>query len=118
MLTLPLTRFELLLKRVDSEMGPLPATAQCASQQGKYLARMFNRGDWGEHFRYNHLGQFAYLGQGQAVAQIGGYIGTGWQAWVAYKSVYWAKQVSHRNKVAIAGDWLRTLVFGRELSKV
>jgi len=116
---LDLQEFENLLKYVDNRLTPLPATAQVANQQGKYLAHCLNKKEESvKPFRYRHLGSFAYLGSGSAVADISGHVGSGIQAWIAYKLVYFAKQVSWKNKAAIASDWVRTALFGRDMSKV
>lgn len=110
--------FENLLIYVDNRLQPLPATAQVANQQGKYLAKQLNQKEFTSPFNYKHLGSFAYLGRGDATADIGGHIGSGYEAWLAYKAVYFSKQVSLRNKLAILSDWLRVSIFGRDMSKV
>jgi NADH:ubiquinone reductase (non-electrogenic) len=53
------------MRQVDSELLPLPATAQVAAQQGKYLGHTLNalpHGKSTEPFHYRHMGSFAYIG--------------------------------------------------------
>ncbi|KAL0874271.1 hypothetical protein Bca101_023976 [Brassica carinata] len=82
--------FNQALSEVDTQMKNLPATAQVASEQGKYLAKCFNkmekcgkkpegplrfRGE-GRHrfqpFRYRHFGSFAPPGGEQTAAELPG----------------------------------------------
>ena len=114
--------FEMFLKRADSELKSLPATAQVASQQGTYVAKVLNTKATGDNrpmpFTFNYLGSFANLGGGQAVAEIGStYRGGGFSAYVLYKAAYLQKQVSLRNKYSLLQDWMKTAVFGRDMSK-
>lgn len=53
-------------------MKMLPATAQVAAQEGKYLAKQFNAMAKNEPivpFKYHHLGSFAYIGGDDAGAK-------------------------------------------------
>ena len=76
--------FKQSLKQLDRKLKSLPATAQVASQQGVYLARLLNKTN-GEvvvgateeleqrkitPFKYRHLGSFAYVGDNRAVLQL------------------------------------------------
>ncbi len=142
--------------------GQLPATAQVASQQGEYLARLFslgvdmypgidtetkamippiydrtkekklaekissfaiNEGDIVAPFQFLNLGILAYTGGGSALAQLQltpaeqarvkgrGKIGFG-----LWRSVYLSKQVSWRNRCLVSLDWVKTRVFGRDIT--
>ena len=42
---------------------------------------------------------------------------TGRRAFALWRSVYLAKQVSLRNRVLVAGDWVRDRVFGRDITR-
>jgi len=125
---------------------PLPQTAQVAAQQGAYVARILNRGyvlsqdgppampsdDFSAlarsrgrveapPFRFLDLGRLAYLGEGTAVAEFG--VGTtvskarGRAAFLLWRSVYLVKQVSFRNRVLVLFDWIKSKVFGRDLTR-
>ncbi len=73
---LSLEEFETLTKKIDSKLKQLPATAQVANQQGKYLGAALNDLAHGkpveEGFKYKHLGSFAYVGSEKAVADFAG----------------------------------------------
>jgi len=100
---------------------PLPQTAQVAKQEGMYLARYFNKGMPDEHppFKFQSLGMMAYLGGNNAVmAQLPGVSNlTGFIAFMGWRWVYWGLQLSIRNRYMLSTDWLRTLVFGRDLTR-
>lgn len=95
--TLDLKELECLLKEIDDDTTSLPATAQVANQQGKYLAKYFSALSKGYElglarekpasleklsasasahastvqpgFQYHHLGSLAYIGN-SAVAEL------------------------------------------------
>ncbi|PRP84816.1 putative NADH-ubiquinone oxidoreductase C3A11.07, mitochondrial-like [Planoprotostelium fungivorum] len=116
--------FRELFKQADMKLKSLPATAQVASQQGKYLAKLLNSGsceDWetfkGPSFKYNHRGSFAYVGGNSSVAEIGGKAFGGFLTWWLWRGVYLSEQVSLRNKVLVASNWAQTFFFGRDISR-
>lgn len=99
---------------------PLPATGQAAQQQGRYLGRTLPRRLRGEHvppFRYRNLGMLAYVGGSRALADLESYKGSGWTAWLFWRSVYVTKIVSLRNKVRVLTDWVNARLFGRDTSR-
>ena len=103
---------------IDGES--LPPTAQVAQQQGKYLANNLNRlatGRAEKRFRFRHLGMLAYVGERRALADLPSVKGRGFATWVFWRSVYWTRLVSLRNKVLVVFDWLTTLAFGRDVSR-
>lgn len=98
----------------------LPSTAQVAQQQGKYLARYLNRRAHGKPikpFKYKHMGMMAYIGEQRALADLKNVKGRGFTAWLFWRSAYLTKLVSLRNKMLVAQDWFRTLLFGRDISR-
>lgn len=117
--TLSLQEFERLLKIVDQKLKPLPATAQVAFQQGGYVANSLNqlvKGKEPEMFVYKHLGSFSFIGGNQAVAEIQGKTFGGFGTWLAWRGIYWSK-ISLRNKACLTFDWLKTSLFGRDISR-
>jgi NADH:ubiquinone reductase (non-electrogenic) len=102
------------------EKSPLPATAQVAQQQGKYLARALNsrmKGHTAEPFRYRDLGMLAYVGGNRALADLGEFQGRGRGTWLFWRSAYLTRIVSLKNKVLVLVDWIKTQVFGRDVSQ-
>jgi NADH:ubiquinone reductase (non-electrogenic) len=99
---------------------PMPATAQIAQQQGKYLAKAIaNRlkGKPVRPFQQRDFGMLAYLGAGKALADLPQAKWAGWTAWLFWRSVYITKLVSLSNKVKVLFDWAKARMFGRDLSR-
>ncbi|KAG2424696.1 hypothetical protein HXX76_014272 [Chlamydomonas incerta] len=125
-------QFKEVLGKVDKGLRALPATAQVANQQGKYLASVFTNNrvtgapeldaplqEKVKPFRYFHKGSAAYVGSDKAVfdlPKIGPLTGTG--AGFVWKSYETMSQFSFRNQCLVAADWLRTKIFGRDISRV
>jgi NADH:ubiquinone reductase (non-electrogenic) len=123
-----------LLQSVDSFMRNLPPTAQVAGQQGSYLASQFN-GENDQAFKYFHKGSMAYIGQDKAAAQVSmlknllpeplqglpllgdDIVLTGSLAELVWKFLYLDMQISNRNKLQVAFDWVKTGIFGRDTSR-
>ena len=134
---LSLSELRTFLTDIDKKLTSLPATAQRADQQGKYLANKFNvlarthaayeaneirDGDVDaavyKAFKYNHLGSLAYLGNAAVGDLPGGYTFTGGLiAMYMWRSVYWSEQVSMRTRILLAVDYMKRAVYGRDLSR-
>jgi NADH dehydrogenase len=119
------------LDKAEGKTTSLPATAQVASQQGAYLGNLLNQlgryepEDWAKKeanlppFRYRHLGNFAYVGGTSAVLDLGkGHNVGGFGGFFLWRSAYLSKQVSFRTRVLLAWDWTKTIIFGRDISKI
>lgn len=98
--------------------GPpeLPSEAQLSQ-----LARARGR-QRAEPFRFLDLGRLAYLGEEKAVAEVA--LGSttvsqtaGVSAFLLWRSVYMVKQVSFRNRVLVLFDWVKSKIFGRDLTR-
>ncbi len=97
-----------------------PMTAQVAQQQGAYVARVLNaqaRGRTVRPFRYRHYGMLAYVGGNKALADLKSYKGRGFLTFLLWRSAYLTRLVSLRNKILVVFDWMKTLVFGRDISR-
>ena len=125
--------FKTILSEIDGELKSLPATAQVATQQGKYLANLIcNTQDevgkeanqdlaslGAQPFTYRHLGSFAYVGDNRAVLElpiIGSFKGL-CAMWL-WRAAYTNECVGIRMKVLVAFDWLKAAVFGRDTSRI
>ncbi|KIJ10514.1 hypothetical protein PAXINDRAFT_85928 [Paxillus involutus ATCC 200175] len=124
-----------LLEEIGNKITALPATAQVAAQQGKYLGKKLGKlaakrevleanciKDMDEAvsgpFRYKHLGSLAYIGNA-AVFDLGQLSITGGLiAMYAWRSVYWSEQVSARTRALLMIDWIIRGVWGRDLSRL
>ena len=99
-----------------------PQTAQFAMQAGKYLGKAFNRiaeGKEVKEFEFNDLGMLAYIGNEQALAEVpkAKLRWHGALTYLAWRSAYLTRLVSFKNKVLVLFDWIKTRVFGRDMSK-
>jgi len=101
----------------------LPQTAQVAKQQAQYLAKTLNSAGPGaappKNFVFQSLGMMTFLGSNTALmAKLPGLDKlTGFFAFLAWRSVYWSLQLSMRNRFMLSTDWLRTLIWGRDLTR-
>ena len=97
-----------------------PATAQVAQQEGYYLGRALNRRARGKKaipFRYKHYGMLAYIGGNRALADLATVKGKGLGTWLFWRSAYFTKLVSMKNKMLVLFDWLKAFLFGRDISR-
>ena len=121
---LGLNELAVLLQEIGNKITALPATAQVASQQGKYLGRKLSKlahhrnvlaanelavegGDEfvSPPFKYQHLGSLAYIGNAAVFdfprySLMGGLI-----AMYLWRCVYWSEQVSWRTRALLMMDW-------------
>lgn len=119
--------FQQLLTTIDAGLRALPATAQVAQQQGKYMAKLVKAGlkpgmelpGGTAPFKYGHKGSLAYVGNDNAVMDVPS-VGpiTGRTAGLLWKSYESVSQFSFRNVCLVSMDWLRTKIFGRDISRV
>jgi NADH:ubiquinone reductase (non-electrogenic) len=99
---------------------PLPATAQVAQQQGAHLAKLLVAHRAGRPlrpFRFRSFGMLAYIGGHQALADLPAVKWSGRGAFLFWRSVYLTKLVSLANKTKVLFDWIKTTLFGRDLSR-
>ncbi|KAF2723640.1 FAD/NAD(P)-binding domain-containing protein [Polychaeton citri CBS 116435] len=147
----------------DCAVAGYAPTAQVASQEGAFLARLFNQmakteeiettlsqlsddqatktGDAREAvfseikdlqkrlrrvkqmgpFEYSHQGSMAYIGSEKAVADISwltGNLATGGQlTYFFWRSAYLSMCFSTRNRVLVIVDWMKSKIFGRDVSR-
>lgn len=135
--SLTLNELATMLQDISNKITTLPATAQVAAQQGKYLGAKLHRISKREAslaqnmipreavdefvskpFKYHHLGSLAYIGNA-AVFDFGKYsfMGGLW-AMYAWRSIYFSEQVSTRTKALLMADWIIRGIWGRDLSRL
>ncbi|EJD53336.1 nucleotide-binding domain-containing protein [Auricularia subglabra TFB-10046 SS5] len=128
--SLGLNELAALLQDLERRITSLPATAQVASQQGKYLGHKLSKlarhppaddvvdvdEAIADTFSYRHLGSLAYIGNA-AVFDLGNwsFMG-GLAAMYAWRSVYWSEGVSARTRALLMMDWIIRGIWGRDLS--
>ncbi|KAM7496435.1 hypothetical protein LguiA_020849 [Lonicera macranthoides] len=116
----------------------LPALAQVAERQGKYLANQLNKigkvgggransakdMDLGTPFVYRHLGSMATIGRYKALVDLRqskdgkGLSLAGFGSWFIWRSAYLTRVVSWRNRFYVAINWATTFIFGRDISRI
>ena len=128
--SLTVEEFRHFLTLVDKELKSLPATAQVAAQQGKYLGKLFSKHpnslyskdgvpDDIKCFVYRHLGSFAYIGSNRAVLQMPGVgafkgLATMW----LWRASYTSECAGIRMKALVLGDWIKSATVGRDTSRI
>jgi NADH:ubiquinone reductase (non-electrogenic) len=124
----------------DAAATQYAPTAQVASQQGKYLARVFkglNKADTEDikdqtqlieemykntrPFHYTHNGSLAYIGSEKAIADIplldSTYSFGGVATHLFWKSAYLSNLFSVRNRYLVISDWTKTMFYGRDIAR-
>ncbi|CAA6654750.1 unnamed protein product [Spirodela intermedia] len=117
----------------------LPALAQVAERQGKFMAGLLNQIaraggghanssggiELGAPFHYRHLGSMATVGRYKALVDLrqskeakGLLSLAGFVSWFVWRSAYLTRVISWRNRFYVAINWLTTLVFGRDISRI
>ncbi|KAE9613512.1 putative oxidoreductase [Lupinus albus] len=116
----------------------LPALAQVAEREGKYLVELFNKIGkengakafsakdipFGDPFVYRHLGSMASVGRYKALVDLRqskdakGVSLAGFVSWLIWRSAYLTRVVSWRNRFYVPMNWATTLVFGRDNTRI
>ncbi|MFN3427573.1 MAG: FAD-dependent oxidoreductase [Candidatus Thermochlorobacter sp.] len=101
-----------------------PATAQVAMQAGKYLAKLLNRAPSPSEaeksiapFERQDFGMLAYIGDDKALADLPNVKWKGFLTWLFWRAAYLTKLVSIKNKMQVLFDWIKSRLFGRDLSR-
>ncbi|OXV07660.1 hypothetical protein Egran_04576 [Elaphomyces granulatus] len=72
-------------------------------------------------FQYSHQGSLAYIGKERAVADIswvsGNFASGGTMTYLFWRSAYLSMCFSTRNRCLVAFDWIKTKIFGRDVSR-
>lgn len=147
----------------DCAVADYAPTAQVASQEGTFLARLFNNmaktAELEERiqtlssslnlkpgvnsaavtreieeterklqrikdikpFHYSHQGSLAYIGSEKAVADVSWFNGNvasgGTMTYYFWRSAYLSMVFSTRNRLLVLNDWVKSKVFGRDISR-
>ncbi|XP_030543568.1 internal alternative NAD(P)H-ubiquinone oxidoreductase A2, mitochondrial-like [Rhodamnia argentea] len=116
----------------------LPALAQVAEREGKFLEELFRRIGkqnggkafclkdipLGDPFVYRHLGSMASVGRNKALVDLRqskdakGISHAGFVSWLVWRSAYLTRVVSWRNRFYVMVNWTTTMVFGRDNSRI
>lgn len=116
-------QFQAVLDRIERGFKSAPATAQVASQQAQYLAKVLGvpetRDACGPWVRRD-LGMMSYVGDSRAVmqSQFAPSHFKGWFAFAVWRGAYTSKLVSTRSRFLVMFDWIKARIFGRDISRM
>lgn len=103
-----------------SDYGP-PVSAEAAGGDLAALVRLRGATE-ARRFEFLNLGLLAYLGGGEALSQV--QVGeqrllseAGSTGFLLWRSVYVVKQVSTRTRFLVLFDWLKSRLFGRDVTR-
>lgn len=99
----------------------LPPTASVAVQEARYVARSISSHAQGwavPPFRFKQRGDMASLGFMFGVSEIYGRQFKGFPAWAIWKAFKLMMLPRYKNRLQIVADWLITLLFKRDTSKL
>ncbi|KAF7978794.1 hypothetical protein HWV62_44856 [Athelia sp. TMB] len=103
-----------------------PATAQVASQKGKYIVKKLNKiikdREHTDPFEFHNQGSLAYIGDWKAIYDRSGAESVktkeqGRIAWLLWRSAYFTATLSVRNKILVPTYWFLNWIFGRDITK-
>jgi NADH:ubiquinone reductase (H+-translocating) len=100
---------------------PLPSTASVAVQEAKYVAQdilLHSREKESPPFRFHYRGDMASLGFMFGVAEVYGRQFKGLPAWMIWKAFKLGMLPQLKNRFQIVADWIITLLFKRDTSKL
>ena len=92
----------------DDEGNPLPAVAQVAMQQARYVAKVISEKlspDERQKFKYTDKGSMATIGKAKAVAMFKGQNVSGWFAWLIWSVVHIFYIIGFRNRFRVMIEW-------------
>ncbi len=99
----------------------LPPTASVAVQEARYVAQSIQLRAGQKDvppFQFHYRGDMASLGFMFGVCEIHGWHVRGWMAWFLWKAFKLAMLPRYKNRFQIVADWLITLLFKRDTSKL
>ncbi|KAF2168229.1 hypothetical protein M409DRAFT_21669 [Zasmidium cellare ATCC 36951] len=114
---------ELKLKDLSEEQGKAPnkEARDQVFEEIKDLQKRLRRVKQMGPFEYSHQGSLAYIGSEKAVADISwltGNLASGGQlTYLFWRSAYLSMCFSTRNRVLVFMDWIKSYIFGRDVSR-
>ncbi len=103
------------------DKSALPPTASVAVQEARYVAQSIQlrvQDNEDPPFQFHYRGDMASLGFMFGVCEIHGWHVRGWMAWFLWKAFKLAMLPRYKNRFQIVADWLITLLFKRDTSKL
>ncbi len=100
---------------LDKEKKPLPGVAPVAMQEGRYVAKMIQKGfskDMRPPFAYFDKGSMATIGKAKAIAMFGKLQFSGFIAWLLWAFVHIMFLIGFRNRLGVMLEWGATMISG------
>ncbi|KAA8629794.1 hypothetical protein SMACR_01935 [Sordaria macrospora] len=119
-----MARTEVLEQRVRELSGSLnlqPGNAAEISKEIEEHERQLRRIKDIKPFHYSHQGSLAYIGSEKAVADVSWFNGNlasgGSLTFLFWRSAYLSMCFSTRNRLLVINDWVKSKLFGRDVSR-
>lgn len=101
---------------VQQKIGPLPAIAPAAVQEGRYVAHILKNQtpkDKRAPFSYFDKGSMATIGRGKAIVHVGKIQITGFLAWLMWAFIHVFYLIGFRNRFGVMLEWLVIMFTGQ-----
>lgn len=109
------------ITQLSSSLNLQPGNSAEISRQIADHERQLRRIKDVKPFHYSHQGSLAYIGSDKAVADVtwfnGNVAAAGSLTYIFWRSAYISMCFSTRNRLLVINDWLKSKVFGRDLSR-
>ncbi|KAH8909605.1 FAD/NAD(P)-binding domain-containing protein [Coniochaeta sp. PMI_546] len=114
-------RLEENIRELSSSLNVKPGNSAEVSRQIEEYERQLRRIKDVKPFHYSHQGSLAYIGSEKAVADIswfnGNFASGGGLTFLFWRSAYLSMCFSTRNRLLVINDWLKSKLFGRDVSR-
>lgn len=109
------------ISQLSSTLNLQPGNSAAISKEIEQHERQLRRIKDAKPFNYSHQGSLAYIGSDKAVADVtwfnGNVAAAGSLTYLFWRSAYISMCFSTRNRLLVMNDWLKSKVFGRDLSR-
>ncbi|KAK3368133.1 pyridine nucleotide-disulfide oxidoreductase-domain-containing protein [Podospora didyma] len=119
-----MAKTEALEEKIRDLSGSLnlkPGNAAEVSREIEEYERQLRRIKDVKPFHYSHQGSLAYIGSEKAVADVSWFNGNvasgGSLTYLFWRSAYLSMCFSSRNRLLVINDWLKSKLFGRDVSR-
>ncbi|KAK4137262.1 FAD/NAD(P)-binding domain-containing protein [Trichocladium antarcticum] len=109
------------MAQLSASLNVEPGNPAAVSREIEEHDRQLRRIKDVKPFHYSHQGSLAYIGSDKAVADVtwfnGNVAAAGSLTYLFWRSAYISMCFSTRNRLLVINDWLKSKVFGRDLSR-
>jgi len=112
---------EARVRELSKDLNLKPGNAADVAKEIEAHERQLRRIKDIKPFHYSHQGSMAYIGSEKAVADVSWWNGNiasgGSMTYLFWRSAYLSMCFSTRNRLLVVNDWLKSKVFGRDISR-